>query len=77
MANECIFCCIAAGEVPCDIVYQYQDFVAFRDIEPQAPVHILVIPRIHVSSLLEITEQQHHQSNLAVRVPHQVCSVLG
>ena len=58
MTEECIFCRIAAGEIPGDIVYQDEDFVAFRDIVPQAHVHILVIPRIHVSSLVELTEQQ-------------------
>lgn len=50
-ATECLFCRIAAGEIPATIVHQDDDAVAFRDINPQAPVHILVIPRRHVSSL--------------------------
>jgi len=44
MAEECIFCRIVAGEVPSDIVYQDEDFLAFRDISPQAPTHVLIIP---------------------------------
>lgn len=51
MANDCIFCRIAAGEIPAQVVYQDAHVVAFRDIHPQAPVHLLVIPREHVASL--------------------------
>lgn len=50
---DCLFCKIAAGEIPSDIVRQNSDFVAFRDIAPQAPTHVLVIPRQHVTSLNE------------------------
>ncbi len=52
----CIFCRIAAGEVPAQLVYQDEQVLAFRDIQPQAPVHVLVIPRRHVPSLAEVTE---------------------
>jgi histidine triad (HIT) family protein len=51
--TECIFCSIAAGDVPADVVAQDDDFVAFRDARPLAPVHVLVIPRAHVGSLDE------------------------
>jgi histidine triad (HIT) family protein len=57
MAEECIFCRIVAGEVPSDIVYQDEDFLAFRDISPQAPTHVLIIPKIHITSLAELTEE--------------------
>ena len=50
---DCIFCRIAAGEVPADVVAQDDEFVAFRDVRPLAPVHLLVIPRSHVASLDE------------------------
>ena len=58
MANTCLFCRIIAGEIPCDIVYQDEDFLAFRDIEPQAPKHVLIVPKTHIASLAELTEQQ-------------------
>jgi histidine triad (HIT) family protein len=58
MAEECIFCRIVAGEVPSDIVYQDQDFLAFRDISPQAPTHLLIIPKMHITSSTELTEEQ-------------------
>lgn len=51
MADDCIFCKIAAGEIPSDTVYTTEEVVAFRDIEPQAPVHVLIIPRRHIPSV--------------------------
>jgi histidine triad (HIT) family protein len=49
-AGQCIFCRIAAGEIPAKIVAQDEEAVAFRDIDPRAPTHILVIPRRHIPS---------------------------
>lgn len=54
MVSECVFCRIAAGEIPADIVESDDDLVAFRDLHPQAPVHVLVIPRRHIASLAEV-----------------------
>ena len=48
---SCIFCQIAAGEVASEIIYQDDQVVAFRDLNPQAPVHILIIPREHIANL--------------------------
>ena len=45
--SECLFCAIAAGDIPADVVHSDDDAVAFRDIAPQAPLHVLVIPRAH------------------------------
>jgi histidine triad (HIT) family protein len=58
MAEKCIFCRIVAGEVPSDIVYQDTDFLAFRDISPQAPTHVLIIPKTHIASLAKLTGGQ-------------------
>lgn len=65
MAEECIFCRIAAGKLPSDIVYQDENFLAFRDIMPKAPTHILVIPKAHIASATELAEGQ---GNLAGRL---------
>lgn len=54
MADNCIFCKIARGEIPATIVYQDERVVGFRDINPGAPVHILIIPREHIASAAEI-----------------------
>ena len=53
MAESCLFCRIARGELPVPLVAETADAVAFRDINPQAPLHVLVIPREHVASLTE------------------------
>jgi histidine triad (HIT) family protein len=53
MAPDCVFCSIASGKIKADIVYQDQEFVAFKDLNPQAPVHLLVIPREHIPSIAE------------------------
>ena len=53
---ECLFCRIAAGEVPADIVQQDDLVVSFRDINPKAPTHVLLIPRRHIASAGELSE---------------------
>jgi histidine triad (HIT) family protein len=54
--TECIFCKVAAGDIPADLAGQTDEFVAFSDINPVAPVHLLVIPRRHVASLDGVEE---------------------
>ena len=53
---DCLFCGIAAGSIPADIVYEDDKVVAFRDIAPQAPTHILIIPREHIATLNALDE---------------------
>ncbi len=53
---DCLFCKIAAGEIPSAKVYEDDTILAFRDINPQAPTHILVIPKTHIGSAAELTE---------------------
>ncbi|MBM3119087.1 MAG: histidine triad nucleotide-binding protein [Chloroflexi bacterium] len=55
---ECVFCRIVAGEIPADIVYQDKEFIAFRDIHPQAPTHLLIIPKVHIASLTQLSDKQ-------------------
>jgi histidine triad (HIT) family protein len=52
---SCLFCRIAAGEVPADVVHSDEELVAFRDITPRAPTHVLLIPRRHIRSARELT----------------------
>lgn len=54
--NECIFCKIINKEIPSNMVYEDERVYAFYDLEPQAPIHFLVIPKEHIASALEITE---------------------
>ena len=52
--SDCLFCKIVAGQIPATIVHQDEHLVAFKDINPQAPMHVLIVPRRHVSSLNEL-----------------------
>lgn len=52
--SDCLFCRIVAGEIPSDQVYSDDQVVVFRDIYPKAPVHLLVVPRLHLTSLEEL-----------------------
>ncbi|MBX6392728.1 MAG: histidine triad nucleotide-binding protein [Burkholderiales bacterium] len=60
--QNCIFCKIVRGELPSNKVYEDGDVMAFHDIRPLAPVHLLVIPKLHVASLAECTDE--HQTVL-------------
>ena len=55
MQENCLFCKIAAGEIPSNKIYEDEKILAFRDIQPQAPVHVLVIPKTHIASADEIS----------------------
>jgi histidine triad (HIT) family protein len=57
MSEDCLFCKIANGEIPADLVYEDDKVLAFRDINPQAPVHILVIPRKHINTINDVTSE--------------------
>lgn len=56
---DCLFCKIAAGEIPSTKVYEDDLCFAFKDIAPQAPVHFLVIPKAHIGSVSEVTEENN------------------
>lgn len=55
--KDCIFCKIAAGEIPVNRVYETDTVLAFPDIHPAAPVHVLIIPKKHFSTTIELSEQ--------------------
>ncbi|MBL4711553.1 MAG: histidine triad nucleotide-binding protein [Gammaproteobacteria bacterium] len=52
--HDCLFCKIQKGEIPADIVFQDDDLIAFRDVNPQAPTHVLIIPRQHIATVNDI-----------------------
>jgi len=57
MSADCLFCRIARGEIPAKLVAESDDCVAFRDVDPKAPTHVLVIPRAHVVSLVDASDE--------------------
>ena len=57
--DRCLFCALVEGKVNANIVYQDDHVVAFKDIKPQAPVHLLLIPRKHLAGVLDIEPEDH------------------
>ena len=56
--QDCIFCKIANGQIPTDFVYESDNVVVFNDINPKAPMHLLVVPKVHVESLNELEDRE-------------------
>lgn len=54
--SDCLFCKIRDGEIPADIVYEDDDLLAFNDVNPHAPVHLLIIPKQHISTVNDVVE---------------------
>ena len=55
--TDCIFCKIANGDIPSSIVYEDDKIIAFKDLNPQAPVHVLIVPREHIASMNDVNEE--------------------
>lgn len=74
--DDCIFCKIVKGEIPSTKVYEDDTVLAFRDLEPQAPQHILIIPKEHIASAAEITEKNSavvsHIFETAAKIAHEL-----
>jgi histidine triad (HIT) family protein len=66
--SECLFCRIVAGKIPAKLVYEDPEVVAFEDIEPQAPVHLLVVPRKHVPTLNDLAPEDDALAGKLLRV---------
>ena len=75
--SECLFCKIIAGEIPSETVYEDEQLVVFRDINPKAEVHLLVIPRQHIASLNEVTAEQDALLAHMLRVMPQLAEAQG
>lgn len=73
--DNCLFCKIAARKIPAEIVYEDEHTLAFNDINPQAPTHILIIPKIHISGLIDLNDENieimMHVSKTAKKLAEQ------
>ena len=69
---DCLFCSIAAGEIPADVVIETEDVIAFNDINPAAPTHVLVIPRRHIPSAADLGPGDSHVLASLLEVAAQV-----
>ena len=74
---DCLFCSIVAGDIPAEIVAESETAVAFRDVNPQAPLHVLVVPRTHVANAGELAEREPETVAELVRVARQVTTEAG
>ena len=77
MPENCIFCKIASGKIPAKILYQDEKVVAFADTAPQAPVHVLVIPKRHIASLDELAETDRADMGHILERTAHVARLLG
>ena len=77
MSKDCLFCKIANGDISAAIVYQDERLVAFKDINPQAPTHILVIPRSHITTLNELSADHDNLAGEMVRRASLIAQDLG
>ena len=75
--SDCIFCKIAEGEIPSEIVYQDEKIVVFRDAAPQAPVHALMIPRKHIASLDDVTVEDQELLGYMLSKVSDIVKILG
>ena len=74
---DCIFCQIVAGEIPSNILYQDERIIAFPDINPLAPVHLLIIPRKHIPSLVQLSEGESTLVGDMVHIANQLAKREG
>ena len=74
---DCLFCKIVAGDIPADVVVQTDDVVAFRDVNPQAPTHALVVPRSHYADAATLADGEPSALASLVRVARDVAAADG
>lgn len=72
--SECLFCKIASGEVPAKLAFDDDRVVAFEDINPQAPVHIVIIPRKHIPTILDLSHEDQELVGYMYMVANQIAT---
>lgn len=75
--NTCLFCQIAAKKIPAAIIYEDSDVIAFHDIAPQAPVHVLIIPREHISTLNDLQTSHTELMGKMIMTAQKLSTQLG
>ncbi len=75
--NDCLFCKISSKKIPAKLIYEDNEAVAFEDINPQAPVHVLITPKKHISTALDITDEDNALIGHLFRVAAKVAAEKG
>ena len=73
--SDCIFCKIVRGEIPCTKVYEDDKILAFNDIHPMAPVHVIIIPKKHISTLMDIDSKNMDIINNLIAAAQKVAQI--
>lgn len=77
LKDDCLFCKIIKGEIPCNKVYEDENVFAFIDINPQAPVHILIIPKIHIEKVADLDNSNKECVSNLVMIANKLADELG
>lgn len=75
--SDCVFCKIAAGTIPCNPVYENDKILAFDDIHPMAPVHVVIIPKHHISTFMEVDTRTSDIMNHLLDAAQKVAKIKG
>jgi histidine triad (HIT) family protein len=75
--DDCIFCSIVAGDIPAEVVARTETAVVFRDLNPQAPLHVLVVPRTHVANAAELADREPETVVELVRLARDIAADAG
>jgi histidine triad (HIT) family protein len=75
--SDCIFCKIAQGKIPAELLYQDDQVLAFPDVNPKAPKHVLIIPRRHIATLNDLTAEDTLLAGRLIQVAKQLAAELG
>jgi histidine triad (HIT) family protein len=75
--SDCIFCKIVRGEIPCSRVYEDDKILAFDDIQPMAPMHVVIIPKNHISTLMEVDTEKSDIMNNLIAAAQKIARIKG
>lgn len=75
--GDCIFCKIAEKEIPSNIVYEDDQIICFHDLEPQAPVHVLIIPKKHIASMDDVSADDQQLMGYIMTKVREIAEILG
>lgn len=75
--TDCLFCKILAGDIPADVIHETDKVLAFRDINPQAPTHVLIIPRKHVATINDVTAEHAEDIGLLFEAAGKIAKEEG
>lgn len=75
--EDCIFCKIIKGEIPSEKVYEDEEVLAFKDIQPAAPIHVLIIPKKHIINLMEVSNEDSELMGRIVEAIQKIAKQLG